>query len=133
MTIDFSATGNYEFNPEAARNGIVKTAVMYGKNASGKSSLGLAIFDIVANLTDNFVNPRNYDIYQNALNMQKPVEFEFHFVFDGNELVHSSHTGREQLYIKYDKILLDFTTAGSTAITGSRAFSSRKNVRLLSA
>ena len=26
VTIDFSATGNYEFNPEAVKNSIVKTS-----------------------------------------------------------------------------------------------------------
>ena len=88
VTIDFGATGNYEFNSDAIKNNIVKTAVMYGKNASGKSTLALAIFDIVANLTDNFVNPRNYDIYQNASHLQEPVEFEFHFVFNGVEIVY---------------------------------------------
>ena len=57
VTIDFSTTGNYTFNTEAVKDGIVKTAVMYGKNASGKSSLGLAIFDIVGTLTDNVAKP----------------------------------------------------------------------------
>ena len=88
VTIDFSATGNYTFNTEAVKDGIVKTAVMYGKNASGKSSLGLAIFDIVANLTDNFVNPRDYVIYQNALDPKSPVSFEYHFEFSNTEVIY---------------------------------------------
>ena len=45
VTIDFSATGNYAFNKYAVKDGISKTSVMYGKNASGKSSIALALFD----------------------------------------------------------------------------------------
>lgn len=89
VTIDFSATGNYSFNTESVKNGIVKTSIMYGKNASGKSSLGLAIFDIVANLTDNFVNPRNYVNYANRKTKDLRVNFEYKFVFDDTEVVYS--------------------------------------------
>ena len=89
VTIDFSSTGNYSFNTEAVKDGIVKTAVMYGKNASGKSSLGLAIFDIVANLTDNFVNPRNYVNYSNRKTKDLRVKFDYKFIFDGVEVIYS--------------------------------------------
>jgi AAA15 family ATPase/GTPase len=115
VTIDFSATGNYEFNTEAVKDGIVKTAIMYGKNASGKSSLGLALFDIVANLTDNFVNPRNYDIYQNALNMQKPVEFEFHFSFNDIEVIY-----------KYQKLNIVTIVAETLIINGNTVINYNK-------
>ena len=89
VTIDFSSTGNYSFNTEAVKDGIVKTAVMYGKNASGKSSLGLAIFDIVANLTDNFVNPRNYVNYANRKTKDLRGKFEYKFIFEGIEVIYS--------------------------------------------
>lgn len=88
VCIDFSSTGNYEFHSEAIKHGIVKTSIMYGKNASGKTSLALAIFDIVSNLTDNFMNASNYDFYQNAF-VHKPAEFEFSFIFDESELIYS--------------------------------------------
>ena len=89
VTIDFSTTGNYTFNTEAVKDGIVKTAVMYGKNASGKSSLGLAIFDIVGTLTDNYVNPSYYINYQNRFNKDILVSFEYIFSFDNKEIVYS--------------------------------------------
>ena len=76
VTIDFSTTGNYAFNTEAVKDGIVKTAVMYGKNASGKSSLGLAIFDIVGTLTDNYISPTNYLNYENPFSQKNIVSFE---------------------------------------------------------
>lgn len=98
VTIDFSATGNYEFNSEAINNGIVKTAVMYGKNASGKSSLSLAIFDIVSTLTDNFVNPANYANYKNRMSANPLVTFEYKFLLKNTEVVYSySKTDFRQL------------------------------------
>ena len=109
VTIDFSATGNYEFNSEAINNGIVKTAVMYGKNASGKSSLSLAIFDIVSTLTDNFVNPANYANYKNRMSATPLVTFEYKFLLKNTEVVYSySKTDFRQLIS--EKLTIDNNT-----------------------
>lgn len=89
VTIDFSTTGNYTFNTEAVKDGIVKTAVMYGKNASGKSSLGLAIFDIVGTLTDNYISPNNYLNYENRFSHKDKVSFEYTFSFNNKNIVYS--------------------------------------------
>ena len=115
VTIDFSATGNYSFNTEAIKDGVVKTALMYGRNASGKSSLGLALFDIVATLTDNYVNPQNYLNYKNRISTQPFVTFEYRFVFHGKEVVY--------LYKKIDSkqiISESFTIDGKVLIDYDR-------------
>lgn len=88
-TIDFSSTGNYTFNSEAVKNGIANTVILFGKNASGKSSLAYALFDIVSNLTDNYVTPKGYVNYLNAETNQKFAEFEYHFVFNSKEVTYS--------------------------------------------
>ena len=89
VKIDFSATGDYSFNTEAITNGIVKTAIMYGKNASGKSSLGLAIFDIVANLTDHYVNRSQYINLNNLYSDNETVSFEYVFSFGNTDIIYS--------------------------------------------
>ena len=43
---------NYEFNQDAVYNGIIKDSVVVGYNASGKTNLGLAVMDIIVQLTD---------------------------------------------------------------------------------
>lgn len=86
VTLDFSQVGKYDFNPEAIKNGIVKTAIMYGKNASGKSSIAYAIFDIVSNLTDKYAGTINKKNYKNAFNIEQPVTFEYNFKFRGKEV-----------------------------------------------
>ena len=115
VTIDFSSTGNYSFNTEAVKDGIVKTAIMYGKNASGKSSLGLALFDIVATLTDNYVNPQNYLNFKNRLSSEPFVVFDYKFSFHEKEVSYS--------YKKIDSkqiIAEKFTIEGKTLIEYDR-------------
>lgn len=113
VTIDFSTTGNYTFNTEAVKDGIVKTAVMYGKNASGKSSLGLAIFDIVGTLTDNYISKENYANYENRYSKDMIISFEYTFSFNNKDVVYSYTKGRfkdilsEKLRIN-DKILVEY-------------------------
>lgn len=61
ITIDFRNTHDYKFNNQCIKNGLLSKAVIYGPNASGKSNLGFALFDIVGLLTDKNVHPMQYD------------------------------------------------------------------------
>lgn len=89
VTIDFSATGKYDFNKEAVKDGLVKTAVVYGANAGGKSSLSLAIFDIVTNLSNNFAAIKNYINYKNLMTDNPVAFFEYKFIFDNATVTYS--------------------------------------------
>lgn len=53
ITIDFSEVRDYKFNTECVNDGLITKFIIYGKNASGKSNLGYALFDIIGVLTDN--------------------------------------------------------------------------------
>lgn len=113
VTLDLSATGNYEFNSETVVDGIVKTAVMYGKNASGKSSLGLAVFDIVPTLTDNFVNPKNYLNYKNRTSSNDFISFEYEFIFHNKKVLYSyTKTDNQQIFAEKfsidDNVLVEY-------------------------
>ena len=52
ITLDLTKAHDYDFNKEAIKNGIVKNAVIFGDNGSGKSNFSFALFDIVITLTD---------------------------------------------------------------------------------
>ena len=62
IRIDFSDVKNYQFNENCICNNLLQKLIVYGKNASGKSNLGLALFDIVSHMTTNNVTPGLYKI-----------------------------------------------------------------------
>ena len=89
LVLDMSA-GKCAFNPELVRNGMVKNALIYGKNGIGKTTLGIALFDIILHLTDK----HSFDdrVLQPYCNLDsrpdEPVMFRYVFEFDGEEIVY---------------------------------------------
>ena len=79
--LEFDLTANnYSFNPECIKQNLVKLALIYGENGTGKTNLGWALFDIVSHLTDNnsHIETNNY---LNAFSKEKYAEFKFEFKF----------------------------------------------------
>ncbi len=83
---DLSNPSGYDFNKSAIRNGVLKNGIVYGPNGSGKTNLGLALFDIANHLSHKWKKPDYYQNYACASNPLDPVEFEYKFVFDGTRL-----------------------------------------------
>lgn len=119
VTIDFSQTGKYDYNSDCIKDGIAKIAIMYGKNASGKSSLAYAIFDIVSNLTDKYVDIRNYKNYRNALAPNVPVCFDFVFTFRNTDVKYSYKKTSLKTFISET-----LSIGGKTVIAYDRSVSS---------
>lgn len=88
FVLDLSRPGNYAFNPECVKNGIVSKAAIYGINGIGKSNLGLAIFDIVTHLTEKYRPLNKYTNYLNLDGSKPYVYFEYVFQFENNTLVY---------------------------------------------
>lgn len=80
LELDLSS-GNFEFNDEAIKDGVVKTSVIYGENGSGKSNLGLAIMDVATHLTDADFDEKEYTPYINLDSDLDYAEFEYVFKF----------------------------------------------------
>ena len=107
-------TKGYEFNDHLVKDGILKGGVIFGKNASGKSNLGLALFDLINNLTDNAKTTRDVMPFRNLDSEVKEVKFKYVFKFNEQilEYTYSKTTPTEFLYeelkidgkslIKYD-------------------------------
>ena len=79
--LEFDLTANnYSFNSECIKQNLVKLALIYGENGTGKTNLGWALFDIVSHLTDNnsHIETNNY---LNAFSKEKYAEFKFEFKF----------------------------------------------------
>lgn len=88
ITIDFTKSHDYKFNQECVRNGILNNIIIYGKNGSGKSNLGFALFDIVGLLTDKTVAHQQYDdgCFINADSGKQEASFKYVFS-NGNRII----------------------------------------------
>ena len=105
VTLDLSSIGNYEFNKECISNGICKTSLLYGKNASGKTSLCFALFDIVEVLTDKYVCHELYKPYKHVLHQDAPTEFEYEFKFDTDEVFYKYSKSDQSTLISEELII----------------------------
>ena len=105
VTLDLSSIGNYEFNKECISNGICKTSLLYGKNASGKTSLCFALFDIVEVLTDKYVCHDVYKPYKHILHQDAPTEFEYEFKFDTDEVFYKYSKSDQSTLISEELII----------------------------
>lgn len=89
LVIDFSDVKQYSFNKNCITNNLLNTIVVYGKNAIGKTNLGLAIFDIVTHLVDKNVSPQLYDYYLNNKGKYVYATFSYTFQFGEDEVVYT--------------------------------------------
>lgn len=88
LVFDLTAR-DYEFNKNIVVNDVVNKAIIYGKNGVGKSSLGIAIFDIIGHLTDKERMPIRYLInYVNLESEKLFVRFAYTFQFDDDVVVY---------------------------------------------
>ena len=110
IELDLGAVHNYGFNDHCVRSGILNKALLLGKNGSGKSNLGLAIFDIVGTLTDNLIHPKqsNPSTYLNANSDRKNAEFFYEFTDDGRTF---EYTYRKTDF--YNIVYEEFTVDGT--------------------
>ena len=74
LTFDLEAD-NFDFNPEVIENNCISKGIIYGVNGSGKSNLGLAIFDIIIHLTERQKLIHSYDFYLNMSNSNSVANF----------------------------------------------------------
>ena len=96
IAFDLSKKGDYDFNEEVIRNNNINFALIYGSNGSGKSNLGLAIFDILFHITDYSMPNHLYQdyLYGNGI-LENSAEFIYNLLLDGYNI--------EYRYIKRDK------------------------------
>lgn len=80
IEFDFSDVRDYKFNERCVKGGLLHNIIIYGQNASGKTNLGYALFDITYHLVDK---SKNYSFYQNYINADSHEEYaEFCYIFD---------------------------------------------------
>ena len=113
--VEFNFTASsYGFNEAVVCGGLVKNAIVYGRNGVGKSALGIGIFDIVSHLTDKERISEKYIVpYCNMNTGRKIAEFRFVFDFDGEEVAYEYEKSaavslvRERLFSR-GELLIDY-------------------------
>lgn len=90
LTMDLTQVRDYDFNTHCLtrgkKNRLLKSMLVYGPNASGKSNLGFAVFDIVQHLFDKISLPEAYNAYLNADLGLDAAEFCYEFLFSGTKI-----------------------------------------------
>ena len=128
IVLDFTDVRDYQFNSNCVKDQLLNKAIIYGKNAVGKSNLGLALFDITTHLTEKNITPGVYDHYLNA-DIETPyAEFRYDFRFDQTNVtyLYRKSDKRELIYeeVSVDNKLIfthDFGK-GETDISGLEAY-----------
>lgn len=106
ITFDLAIPYNYGFNKEVIVDGCITKGILYGINSSGKSNMGLALFDIVCHLTDKQRLIKSYEYYLNMESQKSFAEFEYVFQFNGKELIY--HYGKTNVNsLTFEKVSID--------------------------
>lgn len=106
IEFDLEAVKNYEFNPFAIKNDVIKNGIIYGPNGSGKSNFALAIFDIVNHLTQKTKKSDYYVNFTHLAHQDMPVKFEYYFKFDDIKIFYEyKKNGRGRLI--YENLVVD--------------------------
>lgn len=136
IIFSFKTSKNYEFNRELIKDGIIKDCVVVGENASGKTNLGHAIFDIIWHLTDKA--RAKIALYSNLYNENTTVFFEYAFLFGYHELRYCYEKENvesaiwEQIFVDGKKILENNPEGASVALKGAENLDLEKWDRSLS-
>ena len=110
IVLDFTDVRDYQFNTNCIKDELLNKIIIYGKNAVGKSNLGLAFFDIVTHLTEKNVTPDAYDYYLNADLIANDIasfaEFRYDFRFGQTNVsyIYRKSGARELLF---EEVILD--------------------------
>ncbi len=113
LVFDLSAR-EYEFNQDLVKNGIVNKAIIYGRNGIGKSCLGIALFDVIAHLTDKKRMRDEYlSPYRNLDSDTAEAKFSYLFSFGEDEIFYEyGKTSINELVwerlIVNGKVLIDY-------------------------
>lgn len=125
LDFDFTNIRDYSFNEEVIKNNTVNKAIIYGINASGKSNLGFAIFDIIIHATDKEKIYSYYNHYFNAENDIKTAEFFYMFKFD-KDIVEYEYKKEDYQVPFYEKLKIN----GKIVVECDRKINSEVTINL---
>lgn len=87
VAIDFQKVAGYQFNTDCLSDGLICKMLIYGRNATGKTNLGEALFDISLTILGNRRSTRN-GVLLNADSKENVAKFRYEFSFDNSDLTY---------------------------------------------
>lgn len=138
-TLEFDLTAsNYAFNQDCVKDSLVKFALIYGENGTGKTNLGKAIFDAVSHLTD-YTSMKSEKYFLNAQSDKKSANFTFEFLFQERRKTHEviyeyekddkETLISEKIYINKE-LILDYKVGNPFTLTLKGTEHLNKNINL---
>lgn len=106
ITIDFSNVRDYKFNEECISNNLITKAILYGKNATGKTNLGYALLDIRSMVLANKTPMGDEAGYINAKTSEGVAQFTYYFLIEGKEIIYK-YEKYSLTKIKYEELSID--------------------------
>lgn len=110
--IDFSDVKNYHYSNQCISHGLIKNAIIYGKNAIGKTNFGLAMADITYHLVDKNGVAKSVINYCNADAESDIVSFSYVF-----------QRGKDEIIYQYGKKTAKELVSESLSINNQLVFS----------
>lgn len=104
IKIDFSNIGGYKYNEDCLTNQLISKMIIYGRNATGKTNLGKAIFDIQNNLYSHVFFRRSEGVYLNADTHSEFAKYIYTFQFGVDEIIYKYKKNSEMKL--YDEELI---------------------------
>ncbi|MBD5519991.1 MAG: ATP-binding protein [Lachnospiraceae bacterium] len=87
ICIDFEKIAGYQFSTDCISNNLISKMVIYGRNATGKTNLGIALMNIYDTLSGRSRFVRE-GVFLNADATEDWATFSYTFQFDDKELVY---------------------------------------------
>lgn len=88
LTLDLSNVSGYQFNSDCITNRMISKMLIYGRNSTGKTNLGHAIYDITKVLMNSPMLRFHEEFLLNADASDDFAQFEYTFQFDLDEVVY---------------------------------------------
>lgn len=106
VTINFSKVRDYKFNQMCIKNNLINKAILYGRNATGKSNLGYALLDIRTMVLPISTPLGDESGFLHANAAEAAAVFEYSFIINGHEIQYryEKTSFRE---IKFERLMLD--------------------------
>ena len=108
ITLDFTAKRDYQFGESCISNGLLSKILIVGKNSSGKSNLGYALFDIVQTLTDKHIEAfqNDYLSFLNADSRAKHAVFYYEFAHK-EKIISYTYKKSDPKSISFEELAVD--------------------------